>query len=156
MSPQFERTFRCYAIRVLVVACWLLPIDAAFSAAPKNKLQSLVNETVAQVQLAYRQHPAEQKLRRAQLEATLAAWRSAERSEANNALLATWLHAAMQHSMPGSREPLPPTPTFLITQQVAAPAGPRVERTEPKTPTLAIEADAQTDPFRDDPETERE
>jgi hypothetical protein len=130
-----------------------LPIDAAFSAAPKNKLQSLVNETAAQVQLAYRQHPAEQQLRREQLEATLTAWRAAERSEANNALLTNWLHAAMQNSMPGSREPLPPKPTFVAASKVESSAATRVEH---KSPTLAIETDAETDPFRDDPETKRE
>jgi hypothetical protein len=149
MSPQFERTFRCYAVRVLVVACWLLPIDAAFSAAPKNKLQALVNETATQVQLAYRQHPGEQQLRREQLEATLASWRAAERSEANNALLIRWLHAAMQNSMPGSREPMPPKPTFVVASNVEAAGESRVEH---KSPTLAIEADAEADPFRDDPE----
>lgn len=147
MSPRLERTIRCYAIRVLVVTAWLLPIDAAFGAAPTNKLQALVNETATQVQLSYRQHPAEQKQRQDQIAAVIAAWRTAERSEANNQLLTAWLHAAILSSMPGSREPLPPAPSFAVTVKVEVPS-------DAKQPTEAIDAQSESDPFRDDPETD--
>jgi hypothetical protein len=75
-------------------------------------LQVLVNDTAAQIQLAYRQHPDEQATRREQLAAVIAAWRAAPRNEANNQRLANWLRAAIQSSMPGSNDPLPPAPTF--------------------------------------------
>jgi hypothetical protein len=126
-----------------------LPAAAAVTAAPKNKLQSLVSDTATQIQLAYRQHPAESQRRQAQLAAVVASWRTAAQSEANNERLATWLRAAIASSMPGSTDPLPPAPTFIANaKNETRPAETSVLMKAAATPS----ENSDTDPFRDDPE----
>src|SRR6476469_810321 len=107
-------TRRSFALLVLAVMTWLIPEIAGAAAPAADKLQLLVNDTAAQLQLAYRQHPDEKARRQEQLTAAVAAWRAAPRSEANNERLATWLRAAMLSSMPGSLEPLPAVPSFAV------------------------------------------
>ena len=87
---------------ILVSTAWLMPGIATAAAGTADRLQVLVNDTAAQLQLAYRQHPDERTRRQEQLTAAVAAWRAAPRSEANNERLATWLRAAILNSMPGS------------------------------------------------------
>jgi hypothetical protein len=138
---------------------WLTPgiVDAAAPAA--DKLQLLLNDTAAQLQLAYRQHPDERARRQEQLTATIAAWRAAPRSEANNERLATWLRAAIVSSMPGSQEPLPAVPSFVAIVKAEPQPAAHDAIVEPKVVEKAIEKKApvetaakpEDDPFRDDP-----
>ena len=150
-----------FAILVLVAAC-LAPAIAGAATPATDKLQKLVNDTAAQLQLAYRQHPDERARRQEQLTAAVAAWRAAPRSEANNEKLATWLRAAILSSMPGSKESLPAIPSFAAVVKAEpqpetheAPVEPQaVEKViEKKAPVEAI-AKPQDDPFRDDPESD--
>src|SRR5262245_29677151 len=108
MIREKTRKYRVFIAITVAAAAWLIPEIAGAA----DKLQVLVNDTAAQIQLAYRQHPDEQATRREQLAAVIAAWRAAPRNEANNQRLANWLRAAIQSSMPGSNDPLPPAPTF--------------------------------------------
>jgi hypothetical protein len=153
------RGLRCFAMLVLVAMAWLSPAIAGAAPPATDKLQLLVNDAAAQLQLAYRQHPDERARRQEQLTAVVAAWRAAPRSEANNERLATWLRAAILSSMPGSTESLPAVPTFAAIakaepQPVAheAPAEPQAAEkvVEKKAPTEAV-AKPEDDPFRDDP-----
>jgi hypothetical protein len=137
----------------------LSPAIAGAAPPAADKLQLLVNDAAAQLQLAYRQHPDERARRQEQLTAVIAAWRAAPRSEANNERLATWLRAAILSSMPGSQESLPAVPSFVAIvkaepQPVAheAPVEPQAAEkvVEKKTPTEAV-AKPNDDPFRDDP-----
>jgi hypothetical protein len=143
-------------IRRLISAVLLAPAfltTAAEAASAKDGLQTLVNDTAAQIQIAYRQHPDEREIRREQLAAAIAAWRAAPRSETNNEVLRTWLHAAIGNSMPGSREPLPAIPTFVAKAQVESRL---VGSMDAKNAAAEQGAKAETDPFRDDPASERE
>src|SRR5690242_1263991 len=79
MVRKITRGYRVYIAIALAAIAWLSPAIAA-----AEKLQVLLNDTAAQIQLAYRQHPDEQLTRREQLAAVIAAWRAAPRSEANN------------------------------------------------------------------------
>jgi hypothetical protein len=159
MDQSLMRRFRCFAMLVLVPVAWLIPGTASIAAGTGDKLQSLVNDTAAQVQLAYRQHPDERERRQEQLAAVVAAWRAAPRSEANNEKLAAWLRAAILSSMPGSQEPLPAAPNFVATIKIET----RIDAHEPlvkpqatgttaekKAPAEAV-ANPDNDPFRDDP-----
>jgi hypothetical protein len=143
-SLGLARTLLLVTITVLVAPQTKSAAQA--TAAPHN-LQSLVNDTAAQFQLAYRHDPAERERRREQLAAVVKAWRLTERSEVNNRLLADWLRAAMRSSMPGSREALPEAPAFGYDAAVM----------ETGTPTAGREATLMTgdksagDPFGDDP-----
>jgi hypothetical protein len=138
---------------------WLMPGIAGAAAPAADKLQLLVNDTAAQLQLAYRQHPDERARRKEQLTAAVAAWRAAPRSEANNERLATWLRAAILSSMPGSQEPLPAVPGFAaivkaepqpaVHEAVAEPQ--LVEKAIEKKAPVETTAKPEDDPFRDDP-----
>jgi hypothetical protein len=116
------RKYRLLIAITLAGAAWFTP---AFAGAA-DKLQPLVNDTAAQIQLAYRQHPDEQATRREQLAAVIAAWRAAPRNEANNQRLANWLRAAIQSSMPGSNEPLPQTPSFTAIVKTESQPQPQI------------------------------
>src|SRR5215210_6708792 len=109
---QLTHVRQCLATLILAASSSLLPASAGAAAPASDKLQALVNDTAAQLQLAYRQHPDERARRQEQLSAAIASWRAAPRSEANNERLATWLRAAILTSMPGSQEPLPAVPSF--------------------------------------------
>jgi hypothetical protein len=168
---QFTRGPRRLVVLVLAAMAGLMPTVVGAAAPAKDKLQVLVNETAAQLQLTYRQHPAEQARRREQLLAVVAAWRAAPRSEANNERLATWLRAAIVSSMPGSQEPLPPAPSFVAIVKTepkpethpAAPE-PQAAEKEPQVVEKAVEtqvpveatAKPADDPIRDDPVSEAE
>lgn len=153
---MFNRISRIVCCSVVVVAA--LSSSLARAAEPINKLQSLVNETAAQIQLAYQRDPNERDERQQQVAAVLSAWRNAPRSEGNNEQLASWLRAAIASSMPGSREPLPAGPKFATIAKV----GPALEARVPEASVLKTpSAEAATrvestlekdvDPFRDDP-----
>jgi hypothetical protein len=159
MDQRFTRGLRCFVMLVLGAVAWLLPGAAGVAAGTADKLQSLVNDTVAQVQIAYRQHPDERERRREQLAAVIAAWRAAPRSEVNNERLAKWLRAAILSSMPGSQEPLPAAPGFVVNVKAEArPEGPAapvatqaVEKAVEKKASVETVAKPEDDPFRDDP-----
>jgi hypothetical protein len=138
---------------------WLMPGIASAAAPAPDKLQLLLNDTAAQLQLAYRQHPDERARRQEQLTAAVAAWRAAPRSEANNERLATWLRAAIVSSMPGSQEPLPAVPGFAAIVKAEPQPAAHEAVVEPQVVEKAIEKKApvemvakpEDDPFRDDP-----
>jgi hypothetical protein len=144
---------------VLVAMAWHLPRISSAAAPAAEKLQVLVNDTAAQLQLAYRQHPDERARRQEQLSAVVAAWRAAPRSEANNERLASWLRAAILNSMPGSMEPLPAVPSFAVIVKAApqpavheAPVEAHmVEKVIEKKSPVETVAKPEDDPFRDDP-----
>jgi hypothetical protein len=156
---RFTRGHRCFALLVLVTIAWLNPAIARAAPPATDKLQALVNDAAAQLQLAYRQHPDERARRQEQLTAVIAAWHAAPRSEANNERLATWLRAAILSSMPGSKDSLPAVPNFAVV--VKAEPHPEAHEApveqqaaekvvEKKAPTEAVAKPAD-DPFRDDP-----
>src|SRR5215211_7799270 len=91
VMDRLTRVHRRFAIVVLVAIAWFLPGIRGAAAATADRLQILVNDTAAQLQLAYRQHPDERARRQEQLAAAVAAWRAAPRNEANNERLANWL-----------------------------------------------------------------
>jgi hypothetical protein len=155
MDQRMTRGLRCFALLVLSVIAWLMPGAAGVAAGTADKLQSLVNDTAAQVQIAYRQHPDQRERRQEQLAAVVAAWRMAPRSEANNEKLAAWLRAAILSSMPGSQEPLPAAPSFAASVKTQSRAESHKTRLEPqaaeKRPPVEAVTKPEDDPFRDDP-----
>ncbi len=156
---QLTRGYRRFATLVLVAMAWLLPGVVIAAHGSADKLQVLVNDTAAQLQIAYRQHPDERAVRQEQLMAAVAAWRAAPRSEANNERLASWLRAAILSSMPGSKDSMPAVPSFAPIVK----AEPQIEThetpVEPQPATVVVEKKAPVeavtkpldDPFRDDP-----
>jgi hypothetical protein len=151
------RGYRRVGVLVLTALAWFIPGAAGAT----DKLQVLVNDTSAQFQLAYRQHPDERDHRKEQLTAAIEAWRAAPRSEANNERLANWLRAAILSSMPGSQEPLPAVPSFATKASVQPPLALRKSPAEPQAVEKSIVKKApvetlakpENDPFRDDPVT---
>lgn len=158
---------RCIVVATTLIASMVGAL-AAKAAAPSDRVPSLVGETYAQFQIAYRLHPEEGKRRLEQLTAVVNAWRAAPRTDANNERLATWLRAAIRASMPGSREGLPASPSFtaastIETHPVVKPKAPEPTPVEPAVlkakpaagPTPAPNKQAlEADPFRDDPADE--
>jgi hypothetical protein len=108
---MFARYCTCWILAMVAIA-WLSRPAAAQATTSPVRLQSLVNDAVAQLQIAYRHDAAERRDRYEQVAAAVESWRRAERSKTNNRLLADWLRAAMRASMPGSRAALPPAPPF--------------------------------------------
>jgi hypothetical protein len=161
MAPLTRRQL-CFPLLVFAAIAWLSPAIAGAAAPAADKLQVLVNDTAAQLQLAYRQHPDERARRQEQLTAAIMAWRAAPRSEANNEKLATWLRAAILSSMPGSKESLPAVPSFAAVAKAEpqpetheAPVEPQaVEKAIEKTAPSEAKAKPDDDPFRDDPESD--
>jgi hypothetical protein len=152
---------RCCVMLVLTALIAPALPSIAHAATPTDRVQLLVRETSAQFHIAYRLHPNEGQRRQEQLNAAVVAWRAAPRTDANNERFATWLRATIRASMPGSRDALPPTPTFTsagekATRTIAPPTTPEPTLEEPPvkepTPTEASVAD----PFRDDPADEQE
>src|SRR4051812_27589120 len=130
----------------LVAIAAMIPATGALAAGSSEKLQALVNDTSAQIDLAYRQRPAERDARQKQLAEAVKSWRAAERNETNNERLASWLRATILSSMPGSQEPIPAAPSFAAPARIASPQSivAPTKQVEQKTETAA-------DPFRDDP-----
>jgi hypothetical protein len=136
------------------------------------RLQTLLNDTVAQLQIAYRHNIPEQERRYDALAQVVAAWRAAPRNEINNRLLEDWLRGAIRSSMPGSQAPLPPTPQFdrpsvrvenePVVQPPATPVEPTVRPSvrDQDSPPPAADVESSDavleksfgDPFGDDPE----
>jgi hypothetical protein len=110
-----------------------------------SRLQPLLNDTVAQFKLVYRQDVDELRRRYEDVSKAVAAWREADRTDENNRRLEAWLRSAIRSSMPGSHESLPPLPTF---ENLPAPTPPATRAPErslfpaspagelPTTPTL--------------------
>jgi hypothetical protein len=148
MNRRIHLHCRCSVIAGLAISAALAFAGEVMGASSSEKLQTLTNETSAQINLAYRQHPSERDLRRQQLAEVVKSWRAAEHNEANNERLANWLRAAMVNSMPGSQDPLPPVPAFTSIVKVHEPqlASEPAVKTSP-----AEESRAEADPFRDDP-----
>jgi hypothetical protein len=140
-----------FAVWVLLAAIHVAPSARGQTPHTPARLQSLVNDAVVQVQLSYRQDPAERQRRHAELGHAVAAWNKSSRSPADNERLGDWLRRAMRASMPGSHEPLPPLPEF------ASPAAPAEEiptptsqsATETRTPPLsAVESKTTVPPTK--------
>ena len=158
---------RCTLLAAIVVASIALPLTVK-AAAPTDRAPSLVRETSAQFQIAYRMHPEEGQRRQEQLAAVVNAWRVAPRTDANNERLTNWLRAAIRASMPGSREALPASPTFTAaaSKEARSVVKPTVLEPTLAEPTVAKATPAaepssspskhtsEADPFRDDPEDE--
>ena len=145
-----QRLWTPLALSLVTILHWPA---VARSATPAASLQSLVNDTAAQIQLAYRQHPAERDGRQQQLAAVVATWRASARSETNSTRLAAWLRAAIASSMPGSRDPLPSPPIFVaMAAEPVQASGSVIVKKASSVP----DATADADPFKDDPATERE
>jgi len=85
-----------------------------------SRLQPLVNEAVAQLQLSYRHDRAERQQRYEEIGQAIATWNKSARGPAENEQLAEWLRAVMRASMPGSKERLPPQPVFETTARTPA------------------------------------
>lgn len=167
---MFEKTSgaqrHCKLVAAIMVASIVLP-HTVEAAAPADRVPSLVRETAAQFQIAYRLHPVEGQRRQEQLAAVVNAWRAAPRTEANNERLTTWLRSAIRASMPGSREALPASPSFTAAATQSRPVAkpPALEPTlaEPMVAKTKAAAEsspapskhaAEADPFRDDPADE--
>jgi hypothetical protein len=133
---------------LIAVAAFLVqPAQSlAQGAATSVSLQALVNDTAAQIQLAYRLDPTERQRRHEQLEEAVKSWRTVQRSDANNRLLAEWLRAAMRNSMPGSVEALPAPPAF-DTGETSLLSAQSAERESSRS----IGDKSAGDPFGDDP-----
>lgn len=158
---------RCILVVAILIASTVGSLSAK-AAAPPDRTSSLVRETAAQFQIAYRLHPEEGQRRQEQLAAVVSAWRAAPRTDANNERLTIWLRAAIRASMPGSREALPANPTFAAattteTRTVVKHAAPEPTRAVPTIPKpmpvaesapAPIKHSAEADPFRDDPADE--
>jgi hypothetical protein len=100
---------------LVILSGWLaLAGTQPASAQSTSRLQTLLNDTVAQLQLAYRHNVPEQRRRYDQLALVVNAWREAPRSDANNRLLEDWLRGAIRSSMPGSQQFLPTAPNFEV------------------------------------------
>jgi hypothetical protein len=136
---------RYSAVVWIVAIAVMVPSSAARAAKPTDALQSLLLETAAQIDLAYRQYPAERDLRHRRLAEVLNLWRAAERTETNNERLASWLSKVISSSMPGSDDQLPAAPHFVATTN-AKPVGPSMAKEKQVEP----KAEIAVDPFRDD------
>jgi hypothetical protein len=148
-------------VAATVVASIAVSLTAK-AATPPDRVPTLVRETSAQFQIAYRLHPEEGQRRQEQLAAVVNAWRAAPRTDANN--------EKIRASMPGSREALPASPTFTAaatteSRTVVKPSAPEPTLaeptiTKPKPPKPTAEPSpvpsdhSDADPFRDDPENE--
>jgi hypothetical protein len=112
-SPRWLVRFAAWLVAANLVAIGThAPTAGAQSAVSPSRLQPLVNDAVAQLQLSYRFDAAERQQRYELIGRAVAAWNQSKRSAADNELLADWLRRAMRASMPGSREPLPSLPEF--------------------------------------------
>ena len=152
MALRFMLKHRREALLCIFAIAWTFLTVSATPAATADRLQALLNDTAVQIQLAYRQHPDERKLRQDQLAAVVTGWRAAARSETNNEQLRAWLHEAIRSSMPGSHEPLPAAPKFAASAKVESRVVESAGATNAKVDS-GTKADA--DPFRDDPAEER-
>ncbi len=86
MNQRLAYKPRRFSPLCLSMAAGLLPTAAMFAASPTDNLQSLVNDTTAQVQLAYRQLPNERDQRQVEVEAVVSACalrRGAKRTTSN-------------------------------------------------------------------------
>jgi len=132
---------------LVLIAGLTFAADALGASSAKN-LQALANEASVQIDLAYRQHPSERDLRKQQLAEALKSWRVAEHDTSNNERLANWLHAAIVNSMPGSQDPLPALPAFTSAAKIREP---EIATAPAVKAASALDAKADSDPFRDDP-----
>jgi hypothetical protein len=113
LSPRRLVQWAAWLLAVNLVAITThLPTAGAQPIASPQRLQPLVNDAVAQLQLSYRYDAAERQQRYETIGRAVAAWNQSRRTPAHNEQLADWLRRAMRASMPGSREPLPPVPEF--------------------------------------------
>ena len=104
-----RRSARFALLSFLCIASLLNQAHAQSAA----RLQPLLNDTVSQFKLVYRHDVNELHRRYEEVSKIVAEWRKADRTEENNRRLEAWLRAAIRSSMPGSREGLPPLPTFV-------------------------------------------
>jgi hypothetical protein len=125
-----------------LTVAWLAVATPAWGQTSPARLQSLVNDAAVQLQLSYRHDPLERGHRHDELGRAISAWNKSARTAADNERLAEWLRQAMQVSMPGSREALPPMPEFPISKPPAEviplPVRPPASTTINKQPTAKM------------------
>ncbi|HEX4415456.1 MAG TPA: hypothetical protein VH107_17625 [Lacipirellulaceae bacterium] len=145
----------------LLIAFGFLGVAAAAAPpaiAQTDRQPTLAEQATVQFDLAFRGNPNEGQARMQRLEAVVAAWRAASRTDANNERLSNWLRAAIRASMPGSHDELPAAPTFADNagrekQPTVKTAPANAHSPEPTIAAPAANSthDAQNDPFQDDP-----
>ena len=119
--PQPNSIRRMLILLFGVGVSWLAGVQIVSAAETStDRLQTLIGETATEFQLAYRLNPGEWQARQEQLEAAVAAWRSAPRSEVNDQRLANWLHGAIDSSLPGSTDALAAVPSFKPNEEQRA------------------------------------
>jgi hypothetical protein len=138
-----------FVLVCIVFALSVVPAVAVSKGKP-NRLQSYLDDAVAQIELAYRQQPEERDRRQREIAAVIASWRAAPRSEENNERLRAWLRSAIASSMPGSDESLPRAPQFVANTKSEARGG---ETRAPKNEPAVPGAQSDSNPFRDDPKS---
>ncbi|MEX2316201.1 MAG: hypothetical protein WD669_03550 [Pirellulales bacterium] len=133
------------SMAALLVA-WMVIATPACGQMSAARLQSLANDSVAQLQLSYRHDSVERSRRYDELGQAIAAWNKSARSAADNERLAEWLRQAMRASMPGSREALPPLPEFPrpapTAEETPLPPRPPSSMTGNKLPTASTPSPA--------------
>jgi hypothetical protein len=95
------------------------PVPVPAPAPASDRTASLQSDLSYQLELAYRHNRAAFRERTAELEQTLAAWRAAPQSPADQQLFEQWLRESIRRSLPNRLEPLPPTPAFGAVEQAA-------------------------------------
>jgi hypothetical protein len=170
---SYKGTCNRIGVHIALVLCAFAALESGSAVAQSpERLQLLLNDTVAQLRLSYRHNVPEQRRRYDELAQVVSAWREAPRTDANNRLLEAWLRGAIRSSMPGSQDSLPPMPLFEQPSERELPTVlefPMAPSAEPTTRTqLEIQSDpppandsestdaalekALGDPFGDDPE----
>jgi hypothetical protein len=117
-------------------------------------LQTLVNDAVVQLQLAYRHDPAERQRRYEVIGQAIAAWNKSTRTAADTELLSEWLRRSIRASMPGSREALPPAPEFakrpVPPEEMPLPKA-TPDAAAPTSPAAAAQGSAEPSPTPGNP-----
>ena len=145
MSAEFSRVWRPAAwlaamgLLVGALVLWGLAAsaDAQFWTRPASQpagLQQLVEEFSAQLWYSYRGRIPEHRLRHEQLAEAIEAWNASSQSAADRQVMTTWLRDAMRASMPGSNQPMPPSPEFAgSAASTPAPTSPAPSQPEATT-----------------------
>lgn len=132
---------------VAVVAARIVMFDAAAAYSQDHsptRLQPLLNDAVAQLEISYRYDWTELERRYQIVSQAVVAWNKSSRDAVNNQRLADWLRAVMQSSMPGSQQALPPIPEFETEPVETEPLPtPSVDRPQaaPESPTESAGAE---------------
>jgi hypothetical protein len=98
---------------IVAIAILSAAVTAQQGRAPtSDRLASLESDLRFQLDLAFQQDRPAYRARLAEVDAALAAWRAAPRTDRSNRLLEDWLRKALSRTMPGRNGQLPPRPQF--------------------------------------------